>query len=208
MVLCSNCEFAFATAECDTCKNASQNSLFCDTCRSLHCEIEENRRHVFSEIVQRSSSCSNCEFSASKFYCLDCPVRDQNYCLGCSIFHPKVKATRNHRIVCYESEGVFAPALSSVSLLQKARIFCRDLSTVTPVAEFLEVLQFFEAPSVNISFIFMALLFIAGLALLLFARRVIGKNGSSFLTIVGTVCLLRFLQTRPKATTTRNFVVN
>ena len=42
MILCSNCEFASAMSECDTCSNDDKEYLFCQNCRLLHLRAEGN----------------------------------------------------------------------------------------------------------------------------------------------------------------------
>ena len=202
MVLCSNCEFASATGECDDCRSSHRDSLFCCSCRDLHLRSRKNLNHIFREIPRQNYLCSNCEFSAAKFSCLDCPSEEKYYCLGCSILHPKVKATRNHRIYRDdEIEGTDTlPNQSSLTWTQRATIFIRNFTKVTPISEFLEVLYFFDFPNLNYPLITVILPFFCAIAgSFLLARRYIGKNGSSYITIIVTVALLRYIQTRPKS---------
>ena len=203
MILCSNCEFASATSECDTCSNDSKEYLFCQNCRLLHLGTKGNFNHVFHDKnLLQNCLCSNCEISASKYSCLDCPVNDQNYCLGCSILHPRVKATRNHRIVRNENrvDNRCVSNLQLSSLLQNMCNFGRNCLTMTPISEFIEVLTFFDFPITNSPILRLMLpMMISGIGFFVFARRFIGRNSSSYLIIICTVALLRYIQTRPKS---------
>ena len=202
MILCSNCEFARATSECNTCLGNGHEHLFCKNCQLLHLHVKKNSNHVFHAILQKNYLCSNCEISISKYSCLDCPKSEQNYCLVCSILHPKVKATRNHRMMCNESEGEddSGSDTSFLFLLQKIFLFGRSCLTMTPIHEFIEVLTFFEFPINNsrlCTVIFSLILVAAGI--LLVAPRFIGKNSSSYFIIICTVAFLRYVQTRQKS---------
>lgn len=202
MILCSNCEFARAASECSTCLDNGHEHLFCKNCQLLHLHVKKNSNHVFRTILQKNYLCSNCEISISKYSCLDCPKSEQNYCLGCSILHPKVKATRNHRIMCNQSEGEddSVSDKSFTFLIQKTFLLGRNCLTMTPIYDFIEVLTFFEFPinSTRLCTVIFSLVLIA-VGILLVAPRFIGKNSSSYFIIICTVALLRYVQTRSKS---------
>jgi hypothetical protein len=201
MVLCCNCEFASATLSCTVCSPGEKKD-FCGRCSDLHLGVMMHSNHSFSVIIQESNLCSNCEYSTAKFSCLDCPLTEQNFCLACSITHPKIKATRNHRVYrsnCEEDESI------SLSLIQKFKPSIRMVLAMTPIAEFVEVLHFFDSPvrkfQLSTQVIFCA---VASVGLLLLLRRTIGHSGSSALTIFGTLCLLWYVQKRQKSITVKS----
>lgn len=203
MVLCCNCEFASATLSCNVCSPLSVKKVFCKRCGDLHVDEIIHSSHSFSVITQDSNLCSNCEYSIAKFSCLDCPITEQNYCLACSITHPKIKATRNHRIYrsnCDDDESI------TLSLIQKFKPSMRTVLAMTPIAEFVEVLHFFDLPVINFQ-LSTQILFCGGasVGLLLFLRRTIGQSGSSALTIFGTLCLLWYIQKRQKSISVKPF---
>jgi hypothetical protein len=202
MVLCCNCEFASATLSCNVC-SPHEEKVYCGKCSDLHLGVMIHSSHSFSVIPQESNLCSNCEYSTAKFSCLDCPLTEQNYCLACSITHPKIKATRNHRIYssnCAEDESI------SLSLIQKFKPSIRTVLAMTPIAEFIEVLNFFDSPIRKFQLSSQVIVCgVASVGLLLLLRRTIGYSGSSALTIFGTLCLLWYVQKRRKSISIKSF---
>jgi hypothetical protein len=192
MIICNECEFASAIIECETCKGIIKDCFFCKECSRIH-----NRKcddtHIFKKLIQQNFFCSNCETNTSKFLCLDCPLTDQNLCFDCSIYHPKVKATRNHRVrqKCINNE---APPL--LSYKQRLTALYRNLLATTPISEFLEVLEI-DIPLPDFIPIQCIMIF-AGIAIFFLTRRLMGDNSSSVLTIIGSIVLLRFIQQRQK----------
>ena len=70
---------------------------------------------------------------------------------------------------------------------------------MTPISEFTEVLYFFDFPNLNFPLITVFMPLVGAIVFtFLLARRYIGKNGSSYMTIIVTIALLRYIQTRPK----------
>lgn len=197
MVLCCTCEFASATLTCVICSTIKDKEFFCKQCSELHLGVMNYSNHSFSAVTQDSNLCSNCEYNVAKFSCLDCPLLEQNYCLACSMAHPKIKATRNHRIyrsICEEDEA------TPLSLIQKFKPSIRGILTTTPIAEFVEVLLFFELPFRHFQLPTQVIFYGgASIGLLLILRRTIGQSGSSVLTIFGTLCLLWYIQKRQKS---------
>lgn len=195
MIICSNCEFAFATVKCEQCANASSSAFFCHQCSHLHLKVKECQYHIFQKSDQQNYLCSNCEASTAKFHCLDCTSsEEQNYCLGCSIIHPKVKVTRNHRVI-QNNLIDSTTGLPNLSLRQRKNIFFSNLRSITPICEFIEVLNFYDFPPENL-FIPLVLVGAALLLIFFFARNVIGKTGSSIATVIGAIAFLRFAQDR------------
>lgn len=206
MIVCSNCEFASAINECETCKgidNCKEEKKFCKECSKLHIK-EHDTIPLFKKIIQQNFLCSNCESNTAKFQCVDCPLFEQNFCLGCSIIHPKVKATRNHRVRqkdITDDANFLSSALPLLSIKQRMTIFYRNVLSVTPIAEFLEVLEY-DFPLLECLPLHYVVIFttVAGIAIFFLARRLVGKNGSSALIVISAVALLRFMQQRRKDT--------
>ena len=201
MILCCHCEYAPATHQCTVCHTSNNEGLFCCSCSKLHQHSKDNSGHSFVDLPQTSSLCSNCDHSQAKFYCLDCPPNVGNFCLGCSIIHPKVKATRNHRVHLSIDKEIPSEDVSrySFSLFGAPKRLIRFILQMTPIAEFSDVLQFFEVPVHAMHFsTFMAVCGGVIFVLYFLLRRFVGRNVSSVFTIIGTVCLLRFLQGRQK----------
>ena len=201
MILCCHCEYAPATRRCTVCHTSNNEGFFCCSCSNLHQRSKDNSDHSFVDVSQSSSLCSNCDHSQAKFYCLDCPPNVGNFCLGCSIIHPKVKATRDHRVHLSIDKEIPSEDGSrySFSLFGAPKLLIRGILQLTPIAEFSDVLQFFEVPIHTMQF--STLMIMSGGAIFclhLLLRRFVGRNVSSVFTIIGTVSLLRFLQGRQK----------
>lgn len=190
MIVCNYCEFASAIFECETCKLSNKDCFFCKKCSKIH-RNEYEVTHLFEKLIQQNCLCSNCDINTAKFLCLDCPLVEQNFCFECSIYHPKVKATRNHRIRQKEITDKSFPLLSNQ---QRVIILYRNFLAMTPISEFLEVLEI-DIPLPDFIPIQGVVIF-TGIAMFFLARRLMGNNGTSALTIVGAVVLLRFIQQR------------
>lgn len=78
--------------------------------------------------------CKNCELNPSKFICLHCDTDNCYLCLGCSLFHSKVRAFRNHSIRQIEASRDINPIEDDLS------IDISDLSTIEDVLQFLQQL--------------------------------------------------------------------
>ena len=201
MILCCHCAYAPATRRCTVCNTSNDEGFFCRDCSKLHQHSKDDSGHSFVDVPHTSSLCSNCDHSQAKFYCIDCPPNVGNFCLGCSIIHPKVKATRNHRVNLSIDKEILSENVSryTFSLFGAPRLLIGYILQLTPIAEFSDVLQFFEIPIHTMQF--STLITICGgviFCLHHLLRRYMGRNVSSVLTIIGTVCLLRFLQGRQK----------
>jgi hypothetical protein len=192
MIVCIECEFASAIIECETCTGINKNYFFCKECSRLHNKRCDNT-HIFKKLIQHKILCSNCETNISKFFCLDCPLIDQNLCFDCSIYHPKVKATRNHRV---RLKDIINEAPPLLSCKQRVTVFYRNFLAMTPISEFLEVLEI-DIPIPDFIPIQFIIIF-TWIAIFFLTRRLIGNNGSSVLTIIGSIVLLRFIQQRQK----------
>lgn len=98
-VLCDNCEQETAIWKCRSC--VTQN-MYCESCRDLHQKIKAFRTHTqYEKIIEEplETVCSNCENGPAKFVCQQCLDKNERYfCLGCSLFHNKIKAFRNHSL--------------------------------------------------------------------------------------------------------------
>jgi hypothetical protein len=194
MTQCSACEFESAVLICSDCRICNKNSLFCIRCSESH--LEKNSNHCLIKNVKKRLLCSNCESSWAKFCCRDCPVFEQGYCLGCSIIHPKVKASRNHRIyqIDNDDEDFVFTGLSIYSLAELCKFKLWKIPEMTPIAEFLDVLNFFDFTAGGFQFLVFCTVIVA--LFFLGLRRTIGNFGFSTLTIAGTIGVLRFIRSR------------
>jgi hypothetical protein len=154
MILCCRCEYAPANRRCTVCHTSNDEGLFCYDCSKLHQHSTDFSGHSFVDVPQTSSLCSNCDHSQAKFYCLDCPPNIGNFCLGCSIIHPKVKATRNHRVHLSIDKGIPEENVSgySLSVFGTPKLLIRNILQMTPIVEFSDVLLFFEVPDQTMQF--------------------------------------------------------
>lgn len=102
-VICDNCEQEAAKWCCQACQ--SQNN-YCDKCRKLHSKLKAFRTHIhFLEVSKEVCpvSCGNCEKAVAKFECQQCMSESERFfCLGCSLFHNKIKAFRHHTLKPFE----------------------------------------------------------------------------------------------------------
>lgn len=103
MVVCENCDEFQAKWTCNDCSPAIK---LCDSCRDLHVKFKAFKSHSnFCELCEKRASiaCSNCEKAPAKFYCEACTDESERYfCLGCSLFHNKIKAFRSHSVLPME----------------------------------------------------------------------------------------------------------
>ena len=195
MSLCSVCDFSSAVLVCSDCKVRNEVNLFCVRCSESH--LERNSNHCMIEYVKRKVMCSNCESTRAKFCCKDCPVEVQNFCLGCSIIHPKVKASRNHRIYLIDNddeEDFVLTSFSFYSLIDACNPKFWKSHEMTPIAEFLDVMKFFDFPARGFQFLIFSTVIVA--LFFLGLRRTIGNFGFSTLTVAGTIAVLRFIRSR------------
>lgn len=133
--LCSNCDRCMASFRCTRCPPASQ--LLCSGCVDLHGKIKQFRDHekYFIELQQHAypAICSNCEVTDSKFICRQCSESDRFLCLGCSLFHAKIKSFRGHNQLVpidHEPANPVHNVLFSASLQTTAHHLLRWLDIV------------------------------------------------------------------------------
>ncbi|RYG66848.1 hypothetical protein EON64_08820 [archaeon] len=55
--------------------------------------------HTLVKLSSTVPRCRNCGEAKSKFLCRECGLEDGLFCLGCSIFHSKVRQFRGHAVV-------------------------------------------------------------------------------------------------------------
>lgn len=98
MSKCCNCEDKEAIWACKKCPTS--DFLLCEECRELHAKIKLFRGHSFEKLIVKQTLpeiiCKNCEATKAKYICLQCKEEDRYLCVGCSVFHSKVKAFRGH----------------------------------------------------------------------------------------------------------------
>ena len=115
--VCENCENSVATLFCKDCslrgqldKKDQTYSFFCVDCSDLHKKLRQFREHQFRDILtpflQMNRNCSNCEKSICKFFCKNCEEEDRYLCLGCSLFHSKIKSYRDHTILIIDDRCI------------------------------------------------------------------------------------------------------
>ena len=105
-MLCSNCSFKVAQKRCEACAD-----VFCADCASFHSRTKRRFRghKTFTDLgaddkaaSRRASICSNCDSAVAKFLCIDCQRSGGGdgayFCLGCSVFHHRVKLYMNHSL--------------------------------------------------------------------------------------------------------------
>ena len=194
MTLCSMCEFSSAVLICSDCKVRNELHLFCVRCGESHIRTSSN--HCLVDYVKKKLLCSNCDSSWAKFRCRDCPPEVQSFCLGCSIIHPKVKASRDHRIYLIDNddEDFALTGFSFYSLFEACNPRLWKLHEKTPIAEFLDVMKFFDFPAGGYQFLIFSTVIVA--LFFLGLRRTIGHFGFSTLTVAGTIGVLRFIRSR------------
>ena len=93
-MLCENCESRSPNWKCIDCIQ-----IICGECKGLHSKIKAFRDHNFEKYEEPQEEvriCCNCEEVEAKFQCNTCLLSDQFYCLGCSLFHTKIKGNRHH----------------------------------------------------------------------------------------------------------------
>lgn len=192
MITCSNCDFHISTLICDICSKESKTDIsFCKECSKIHMTNKKYENHAFHALKMISHDvCCNCNLNTSKFRCLDCPVSDQYYCLGCSIVHTKVKITRNHTLIVLEVNK------TSITTIQRIYRYLRDF---TPLFEFQEVIKSYSIGTVSVEKIIMySFGIVLSVVLFYLSRSFFGRNASSIITVVSAILLLRFIQKRQK----------
>lgn len=209
-LLCSNCEFAEAEWRCTACSLAKEDELYCLNCSEIHTKIKRNKDHVFETFVQVSHLCSNCDEQVSTHRCMDCPETEQRLCRNCSLFHSKIKAFKDHRVVQqsksshttthagypinpggYGRDNI-SIIYSNPTLIQRFEEIYDDLGTF--VAQ-LHVPGWFDFSSIGIpkAEVYIPLLFCTAFTFLAL-RPFLGKHGSSLVTLVGSIIVLRIVQ--------------
>jgi hypothetical protein len=229
MAICSNCELATATVQCNDCLsrfngdgagNENENeSLFCSDCCDIHKSLKNNKEHTFRDLVIAVVYCCNCESNVAEYYCLDCPVEEQKYCLVCCELHTKVKSTRSHRISSHQHkvkprrrssvrESSFTmenlprspPSSSLNNILKQIEMLHEYCSPLNFLQELVETLSYFDFPVSNddLPNISYGVLFLLLLILICTFHSQIGEiirsNGSAIASIIGGVAFLRFVQ--------------
>eukprot|EP01031_Cornospumella_fuschlensis_P033952 gene33952-41088_t len=93
---CCRCRGGKAQWRCLECD--SNSSLFCSDCHIEHSRSLGGfqKGHKLIKISKSIPQCKNCGEAESKFLCRDCGLEDGFFCLGCSVFHSKVKQFKGH----------------------------------------------------------------------------------------------------------------
>ena len=203
--LCSNCEFAEAELQCIQCIQAKEDGLFCGNCSKIHVKVKKFKQHVFETVIRSCPFCSNCEEQFSTHRCVDCADGEQYLCRSCSSFHGKVKCFKDHRVVKHSDDNErssnsnnnhdISITYSSPSLLQRVEEIVDDWNSWFARSHLSNIFDFTSVktppPKVYIPLII-------GTALsFLILRPLIGKHGSSVVTILGSLVVLRVMQSPP-----------
>lgn len=189
-IVCDNCEEQSAKWQCQSCANQNQ---FCDGCKDLHTKVKAFRSHtIFNEIVEkhRSVICSNCEKTMAKFMCLQC--RDENeryFCLGCSLFHNKIKAFRNHSLTSINNDanGTFSSNRNNVFFEFLGPLIDEVKTHMERLTVFVQDLMDGKA---NISFALKVALTLIGVFVFLLCKYLFGS--SSLVVNMGAVAGIYF----------------
>ena len=201
--LCSNCEFAEAELRCIQCIEAKEDGLFCGNCSRIHVKVKKFKQHVFEKVIQPCQFCFNCEEQISTHRCVDCVDGEQYLCRSCSSFHGKVKCFKDHRVVKYSDDNErtndrnnnISITYSSPSLLQRTEDIVDEWSSWLARSRLSNLLDFTNVktppPKVYIPLI------IGTAVSFLVLRPLIGKHGSSVVTILGSLIILRVMQSPP-----------
>jgi hypothetical protein len=188
--LCSNCEFAEASLLCSTCA-AEEGNLFCASCGEIHLKVKKFRDHRLEkyEVAAKVLICCNCDEVVAKFRCMDCIDGDNLFCTGCSLLHPKVKATRNHRLVTAE----YSEDLSTRVSVGKIDIF-RAVKDVLSFMSNMDVVGSFDELPPNTKNYAGVGVIIVVFVIFFTIRQLVGRDGASVLTLLVGIFLMRWMQ--------------
>ena len=201
MALCTNCEFAEAELRCMQCAEANDDHLFCRACSSVHVKVKRYRGHTYERAARAVVQCSNCDVQVATHRCADCAVDEQHLCRHCAVFHTKVKCFKHHRVVevsgAAGGRGVDISAAGPWAPLPPVvQQYVGDVLDGLGAAfarTSLSALLDFSGVQVPQAQVYVPLLLCTAVSFLLL-RPVLGKHGSSFVTIVGSLIVLRVMQ--------------
>ena len=211
--LCSNCEFAEVELRCIQCIEAKEDGLFCGSCSRIHVKVKKYKQHVFEKVIRPCPFCFNCEEQIATHRCVDCVDGEQYLCRSCSSFHGKVKCYKDHRVVKHADDNErtndgssnnnnISITYSSPSLSQRMEDIVDDWNSWFARTRLSSLLDFTHVktppPKVYIPLII-------GTAIsFLILRPLIGKHGSSVVTILGSLIVLRVMQSPPSINQSMN----
>ena len=189
-LLCSNCEFAEADLSCLQCRETGEDNLFCRSCAAVHGKVKRYRGHTFERAARASARCSNCDVEVATHRCADCKVGEQHLCRQCAVFHSKVKCFKDHRVIEL-SGGARRPGDDNAALGRVGDML--DGLSAAFARSHLSTMLDFSGVQVPQAQVYVPLLLCTAVSFLLL-RPVLGKHGSSIVTIIGSLMVLRVMQ--------------